>query len=621
LRRCWTQKTKAETQHMGQDKRENASHPEGSPYEGISRSRKRRGGSSPAVISRSTSMRSNKSRHANRNKQLYIVPDLPDSLPSDPFAGTDAGAAETSGEPSEASWLVSFPAQTEDVRAHPASGQAQAERSDAGLKNADRPDEAIFRAPEDDEGSGAGTDADSDAHAGAESGAQYGFGGEADEHAPAETYAFPGHDPLNAAGQARDDSPYTVQSIKRAKVSQSHRRKAGNARHPGSSKASARQAPANSPATKQPASRAKKSPTGISGTIAFDASRAALRAQAAREAEAADSNEQERFAQVARSTVEARANPDKKAMPAPASVPTPADSANSKPGKRPAAKRPPAKRNPATLASASQKSKVAAASEPKVRTRRPKMRRDPKTEAARSEKQFKRDVHKHRRERERTIERSRRQPKSLEQRLVVMGATVILAVLTVVILYPPAQGLYSAVRIRDYHAEQLETVNANNARMQERVDSLQTQEGIQDEARERYGLVLPGETLGVVSTVGADDSTSDAASDANAEGSSGTASTTSSSSGTSSAAQQDSGEQTDSWATRLLDSVFGVSLPNDTESSSADPQVIKEASPNAVVDQESDGQTTQEAASGDEASTETSADIVVNENADVVVGG
>lgn len=212
--------------------------------------------------------------------------------------------------------------------------------------------------------------------------------------------------------------------------------------------------------------------------------------------------------------------------------------------------------------------------------------------------------------REEDIRRRRREPLTREQRAVVAASALVMVLLVGLVVYPPAQGLYSAVRLKEYHEQQLAVAQENNRAMEERVRALQTQEGIQDEARSRYGLVMPGETLGMV--VGAPSSTADQ---------------------DSSSAGQDSG----GWVTRLLDGVFDVSEPTDGNTAPADAELVAKAVPNATVatadDQAQSAQDAPGAAdvaasdgSADEAADSAAADggqgaadVVVNQDADVVV--
>lgn len=158
-----------------------------------------------------------------------------------------------------------------------------------------------------------------------------------------------------------------------------------------------------------------------------------------------------------------------------------------------------------------------------------------------------------------------------------------MALMTVAVLYPPAQSLYGAMRLRDYHAEQLAELSASNAELQGRAQSLLTAEGIQDEARSKYGLVLPGETL--VKVTGAGSTASDARDGSSDEASSEGA----------------------SWATTLLDAVFQVDDPNRATDETSMPEVIEKIAPSAVVS-EQPAQAQEDAAAADGATGDAASD-------------
>lgn len=247
-------------------------------------------------------------------------------------------------------------------------------------------------------------------------------------------------------------------------------------------------------------------------------------------------------------------------------------------------------------------------------SRRPRQRRSAEAEEAFNQRAFYKEVRARYRERSRAIERSRRIPRTRGQNIVLVGSAAVLLVLTVLVLYPPTQSLYSALRTRGYHAAQLAQLTTQNAQMAERVATLQTQEGIQDEARVRFGLVLPGETLGVV--VGKTDTTAAATSLDGTATDSAVAGTEAASTATGSSASG-----TSSWSTRLLDKLFGVSNPDDGTSTEIDMDAVKKASPNAIVEPvvTEDGSAEAAADAAGDASAVDGADVVVNENADVVV--
>ena len=70
-------------------------------------------------------------------------------------------------------------------------------------------------------------------------------------------------------------------------------------------------------------------------------------------------------------------------------------------------------------------------------------------------------------------------------------------------IYFPIRDVYVAVRTQQDLTVLIQTQLAENDEAQAKVDGLMSQEGIEDIAREEFGLVMPGETAGVV--VGVDE--------------------------------------------------------------------------------------------------------------------
>lgn len=77
------------------------------------------------------------------------------------------------------------------------------------------------------------------------------------------------------------------------------------------------------------------------------------------------------------------------------------------------------------------------------------------------------------------------------------GRKVLVAVVCVLVvvamLYAPIRDSYKAHRDHEVYEAQLAAINANNAEVKASIDKLQTEEGIEDEAR-RHGYVKEGET-------------------------------------------------------------------------------------------------------------------------------
>ena len=134
---------------------------------------------------------------------------------------------------------------------------------------------------------------------------------------------------------------------------------------------------------------------------------------------------------------------------------------------------------------------------------------------------------------------------------VTFMATVIVSL---VMLYFPAQELYLALRENERLSHELELNLERNSLMQERVASLQTPEGIQDEAHRVYDLVMPGEHAVQVVGVNYEEPSTVAPLEI----------------------PRGSGENTHTWATNLLDRVFGVTGPSTTTAEVQDVATVTE---------------------------------------------
>lgn len=139
-------------------------------------------------------------------------------------------------------------------------------------------------------------------------------------------------------------------------------------------------------------------------------------------------------------------------------------------------------------------------------------------------------------------------PEALWRAGIVALTSVAAVLTTIVMLYFPAQSVYLNMRENERLNDELSQNLSRNEQMQERVDTLQTAEGVQDEARRVFGLVLPGDNA--VSVVGVDyEEPTNAVPLEIPRG---------------------SGENTDTWATDLLDRVFGVTGPETSTATSSD---------------------------------------------------
>lgn len=90
-----------------------------------------------------------------------------------------------------------------------------------------------------------------------------------------------------------------------------------------------------------------------------------------------------------------------------------------------------------------------------------------------------------------TNRRSGDEPKKLN--VPVWAVVLIVIAIALFGLYVPGKEYYHALRDQQRLENELALNEARNAQMKEKVDGLQTPQGIEDEARENYGLVLPGE--------------------------------------------------------------------------------------------------------------------------------
>lgn len=128
----------------------------------------------------------------------------------------------------------------------------------------------------------------------------------------------------------------------------------------------------------------------------------------------------------------------------------------------------------------------------------------------------------------------------------------------IIMLYFPAQEFYLAVRENERLTDELARNTERNEQMLNRVTALQTAEGIQDEAHAVYGLELPGEHS--VTVVGVE--------------------TQQRSSSIPTRVVRGSGSNTHTWATDLLDGVFGATGADEREASIGDrATVIEESAP------------------------------------------
>lgn len=196
-------------------------------------------------------------------------------------------------------------------------------------------------------------------------------------------------------------------------------------------------------------------------------------------------------------------------------------------------------------------------------------------------------------EKEATKEQRRaRRRVRLAQTLVSLAASIVVMGISIGMLYFPAQEFYLAIRENERLAEELAANEARNEQMQTRIDNLQTAEGIEDEARARFGLVMPGESTATV--VGLDDDVS-----------------SSSDFATPPEVERGSGTNTNTWVTDLADRIFGVSTSTGMEEESSGA-----TDDEATVSDETSSEESTDAASTEENATDAD---TANPDADIVV--
>ena len=105
------------------------------------------------------------------------------------------------------------------------------------------------------------------------------------------------------------------------------------------------------------------------------------------------------------------------------------------------------------------------------------------------------------REKKRGEKKGKKERKNPTRRRFVVVGTVVVVLVCAGLLYPAGRTYYESVRTDQRSAAQLAAVEARNAEIQRQNDYLQTDEGIEDQARKEGGYVRDGEE-GVVITNG-----------------------------------------------------------------------------------------------------------------------
>ena len=123
-------------------------------------------------------------------------------------------------------------------------------------------------------------------------------------------------------------------------------------------------------------------------------------------------------------------------------------------------------------------------------------------------------------------------------RMRIAAAVVGCLVLVCVFLYQPAQNYYQSMRERDALAIEYSALQQRGEALQDSVDALSTEEGMEDLAHEQYGLVKQGETA--VNVSGVSESSTDATPEIPPN------------------VAADSIDPPDTWYSGILDPLFGV---------------------------------------------------------------
>ena len=137
----------------------------------------------------------------------------------------------------------------------------------------------------------------------------------------------------------------------------------------------------------------------------------------------------------------------------------------------------------------------------------------------------------------------------------VVGVAVFLS------LYFPVRDLYIAHRLSDIYSQQLAQHEEYNQNLEADVNKLMSREGIADEAHERFGYVMPGETSGKVTGLNEDGTPVQEGEDAEASGNGASGSSAGASSDSVTANSSSLDEVDTPWYCSVLDLVFFFSGP------------------------------------------------------------
>ena len=88
---------------------------------------------------------------------------------------------------------------------------------------------------------------------------------------------------------------------------------------------------------------------------------------------------------------------------------------------------------------------------------------------------------------------------NLTPRTLKLGTAVLCVVLALVFLYTPAQQYYQSVRAHDKLEAEYAAIYARNVALDRQNDTLASDAGMEDAVRQKYGYIVQGEQVAVVS--------------------------------------------------------------------------------------------------------------------------
>ena len=133
--------------------------------------------------------------------------------------------------------------------------------------------------------------------------------------------------------------------------------------------------------------------------------------------------------------------------------------------------------------------------------------------------------------------------KGNSSRLIVGSGIALCLFISLVMLYPALRDYYLAYRVNEQLLQELITVEERNDRIREQIAYLNTEEGIADRVRERFGWVPEGEQAVNITGLNVSDSSTMLPE----------------------AVPSGSGTLTHTWWTELLDVLFGIEVEPEPE--------------------------------------------------------